>query len=60
MAFRPRKFNSELKQELISVCMRQSKTGDLFFSVDYVVNGEHRFISFEKMSSVVDFINSNF
>lgn len=60
MAFRPRKYNSELKQVLLSVNMRQSKTGDLFYSVEYVVNGDSRTISFENMSSVVDFINSNF
>lgn len=57
---KPNKYNSLHVRYEISVSMRQAQTGELFYLVEYEVEGSFRFVTFQKMSSVLDFIHSNF
>lgn len=57
---RPRKYNSTLVKDELTISMRQSKLGELFYMVSYIHDSEERYVCFESMSSVLDFIHSNF
>lgn len=57
---RPRSFNSDIVSNELSIQMRQSRKGDLFYHVQYSVDGEARNAYFQYFDSVLDFIASNF
>lgn len=58
---KPKKYNSTPIKPLVSVEMRLAKTGEMFFLVSYLTNeSKESYVTFEKMSSVIDFIKSNF
>lgn len=55
-----KKYTSESVRDYLHVEMRQSKTGELFYCVDYFDNDHNpRYVTFQYMSSVLDFIQSN-
>lgn len=54
-----RKFKSESIKETLKVEMRQDRKGDLFYLVSFS-KSEIDYVCFENMSSVIDFIKSNF
>lgn len=56
-----RKYNSDVVSDVVKVTMRSSRRGDLFYLVEYNDNDNvERYVTFEKLSSVIDFIQSNF
>lgn len=57
---RPRKYKSEFVKNEFVVSMRQSRLGDLFYMVEFVHDERPMYVTFDKMSSVIDFIHSNF
>lgn len=58
---KPRKYKSDHKTDVVSVSMRQAKDGALFYLVDFLSpEGVPMYVTFESMTSVVDFIKSNF
>ena len=60
MKQKPRKFNSVLKEQVLSVEMRSDKLGNLFYMVTYSCADLELYVCFESMTSVLDFIKSNF
>lgn len=56
-----KKYNSTVVKPILKIESRVSKKGDIFFLVEYLDNhAEEHYVTFERMSSVVDFIKSNF
>lgn len=59
--FRPRIYNSEEVNHELKVCMRRDKLGNLFHCVEWLQDdGQKAYCCFNHMSSVLDFIDSNF
>mgnify|MGYP007069895038 CR=1 FL=1 len=58
----PKKINSETFQTSLVVSSRFDKLGNLFYLVEFHDEDDNKlsYVYFEKMSSVLDFINSNF
>lgn len=56
---KPRKYNSDQVKMEVSLSMRKSKSGDLFYMVEFPLC-ELNYINFSDMSSALDFIKSNF
>lgn len=56
---KPRKYNSDQVKMEVSLSMRKSKSGDLFYMVEFPLC-ELNYITFSDMSSALDFIKSNF
>lgn len=58
---RARKYNSSVRSVVVLVESRMDKKGNVFFCVSYQNNdGDDCYVCFENMSSVLDFIKSNF
>ena len=60
MKQKPRKFNSVLKEQVLSVEMRSDKLGNLFYMFTYSCADLELYVFFESMTSVLDYIKSNF
>lgn len=56
---KPRKFNSDVVRMEVSLSMRKTRKGDLFYIVEFPLT-ECDYIAFSNMSSALDFIQSNF
>lgn len=58
----PRKYKSELIEDIIKVTSRQDRLGNIFYLVEYSdPDSEYmRNAAFEKMESVFDFLKNNF
>lgn len=56
---KPRLFKSERVENELSLEMRQDKLGNMFYCVHFP-KCEIDYITFESLSSVLDFIKSNF
>ena len=54
------KFKSEVVRSVLKIEMRKDKLGNLFYFLEWIDDCQERYVTFEKMSSVIDFINSNF
>lgn len=52
-----RKYNSDEADVMVKVSSRRDKFGNVFFCCEY---GDNEYVTFEKMSSVIDFVKSNF
>lgn len=58
---RPRKYNSELKKEVVVIEQRVDNKGEIFFLVEYTMNnGEKTYVTFSALTSAIDFLKSNF
>lgn len=58
---RPRFYKSVLQYYVLQISMRKDKLGELFYYVEYTDNDNvPRHVYFAHLSSVLDFINSNF
>lgn len=58
---RPRFYKSVLQYYVLQISMRKDKLGELFYYVEYTDNDNvPRVVYFAHLSSVLDFINSNF
>lgn len=56
-----REYNSSVVKPILALETRSDKLGNIFFYVEYLTNdGSYQYVTFEKMTSVIDFINSNF
>lgn len=55
---RPNKYNSFVKKNVVLVTLRMNKRGDVFYLCEY--DDEGNYVCFENMSSVIDFLKSNF
>ena len=60
--FKPHKFNSIVQRNEILVSSRTDKKGNVFFLVEYYhpASDVPLYACFEKLSSALDFIHSNF
>ena len=58
---KPKKYNSECLSTIVLVESRRSKLGDVFFCVNFThPRLGDMYVTFESMSSVIDFLKSNF
>lgn len=57
----PRKYNSEKQADLLVLSTRADKFGNVFYCVEYLNNdGNPDYVTFQHLSSALDFIQSNF
>lgn len=53
-------YNTSHVEEIITISSRADKLGNIYFYVEYVADGSKRYCRFSAMSSVLDFVKSNF
>lgn len=54
------KFKSDFLNSVLTIETRRDKLGDVFYYIEFLFEGKRRGYRFEKLSSVIDFVNSNF
>lgn len=57
---KPTLFKSESIDMLATIESRRDKKGDIYFYVRYPANGVEAYARFRNMTSVMDFLHSNF
>lgn len=56
----PNKFKSDIVNNILTIDTRRDKLGNVFYYLEFSFEGKARGYRFEYLSSVIDFISSNF